>query len=820
MSKEMKKYSTIWGFLVLLIPLILCSTLHTPNASAQDNKSSIKISSLLGIQVEAKLRAVEATPLEEGRVDILQTMQVRGTEVTPIDKQRIFIHSVEALSQSQIEELEAMGLTLYLDSWIPPVVAHPTGFLIADMPIDKLEELVEKDYIVSLDTAEQFLEAHNDLAAQKINVDDVWSANYTGANVTIAVLDSGLDVTHNDIPTPIASKDYSNWPTLDDTISNNVTGHGTHVTGSALGRGTQSSEIYKGTAPDADLIFLKIGRDDTSSASTAAMVNAIKAAVDNYTADVITISYGGWGSYHDGTNQVSQAVDYAVNHGAVVFTSAGNSANDDQHYSGNVSANSTSNYIQVNVTNAGTSDTTLYFNLVWYDGASTSNDLELEYYDSTPTLIADITQGEQSDSSRGTESELSYYNQWVPSGNSTWYLKVKNESINSQFFHIYVWSAGAGSVKFDSPDLNYTISSPADADSAIAVGAYTTRKDWWDYENKGWEWTNETVNQISTFSSRGPRVDSGAPPKPDIVAPGAGIISCRDNDVYTWADRNPFYIDNDGPNTSNATGGSNDGNGPAEYYMNLGTSMATPLAAGVAALLLEKYPTWTPAQVKQAIESTAIDEGAGGHDNLYGWGLIDALAALTSDIPPTMEAIFESDGQYYNTAPILSNFGFDDDVALDDGWYQMDSYSGNWTALFTNSGNTSWDSDNWTVPGFGALSQGSHAIYFMASDNATNVEGESGEWRWQFYKDTLLPTDPTSVNSTSHIIGVWSSNNTVSVNWTDATDSSSGLDGYSILWDTSANTTPDSIKDIDEGVQNTTSPALAEDNSHYFHISS
>jgi hypothetical protein len=148
-----------------------------------------------------------------------------------------------------------------------------------------------------------------------------------------------------------------------------------------------------------------------------------------------------------------------------------------------------------------------------------------------------------------------------------------------------------------------------------------------------------------------------------------------------------------------------------------------------------------------------------------------------------MEAIFESEEQYYNTAPILSNFGFDDDGALDDGWYQMDSYTGNWSVLFTNWGNTFWDSDNWTIPGFDALSEGSHTIYFMASDNATNFEGESGEWGWQFYKDTLLPTDPTSVNSTSHIIGVWSSNNTISVNWTDATDNLSGLDGYSILWD-------------------------------------
>jgi hypothetical protein len=46
------------------------------------------------------------------------------------------------------------------------------------------------------------------------------------------------------------------------------------------------------------------------------MVNALKVAVDNYTADIITMSYGSWDSYHDGTSQQAQAVDYAVSQGA------------------------------------------------------------------------------------------------------------------------------------------------------------------------------------------------------------------------------------------------------------------------------------------------------------------------------------------------------------------------------------------------------------------------------------------------------------------------------------------------------------------------
>ena len=72
--------------------------------------------------------------------------------------QRVFIHLAQEPSAKQIDELEAMGITPYPDSWIPAAGGHPTGFIVADMPIGKLDELLEKDYVVRLDTAEQLLE--------------------------------------------------------------------------------------------------------------------------------------------------------------------------------------------------------------------------------------------------------------------------------------------------------------------------------------------------------------------------------------------------------------------------------------------------------------------------------------------------------------------------------------------------------------------------------------------------------------------------------------------------------------------------------------
>lgn len=67
------------------------------------------------------------------------------------------------------------------------------------------------------------------------------------------------------------------------------------------------------------------------------------------------------------------------------------------------------------------------------------------------------------------------------------------------------------------------------------------------------------------------------------------------------------------------------GNGYAYYD---GTSMATPHVAGVAALVWSANPTWTNAEVRQALTSTAEDLGAAGRDDSYGHGLVRAKAAL------------------------------------------------------------------------------------------------------------------------------------------------------------------------------------------------
>jgi subtilisin family serine protease len=58
-----------------------------------------------------------------------------------------------------------------------------------------------------------------------------------------------------------------------------------------------------------------------------------------------------------------------------------------------------------------------------------------------------------------------------------------------------------------------------------------------------------------------------------------------------------------------------------------GTSMAAPHVAGVAAMLMQQGIT-SPAAIEDALEKTAIDLGAAGRDDLFGFGLVDARNAL------------------------------------------------------------------------------------------------------------------------------------------------------------------------------------------------
>ena len=153
---------------------------------------------------------------------------------------------------------------------------------------------------------------------------------------------------------------------------------------------------------------------------------------------------------------------------------------------------------------------------------------------------------------------------------------------------VVVNSVGNDGEKVDQNTLN----APADGDSVIAVGAVYIYND--PSGNNLY-----TAGQIAPFSSYGPTADGRI--KPDVVAGGV------DN-----------YIPNAIPNATPL------------YYTGSGTSFSCPLVAGVAALILEAHPNWTPMEVRDALRNTASRSSS--PDSLYGWGIINAQAAINYNL--------------------------------------------------------------------------------------------------------------------------------------------------------------------------------------------
>jgi serine protease len=111
-------------------------------------------------------------------------------------------------------------------------------------------------------------------------------------------------------------------------------------------------------------------------------------------------------------------------------------------------------------------------------------------------------------------------------------------------------------------------------------------------------------NQRAPYSSTGSYLD--------VVAPGGDMLVDQNGDGYPdGIVQQTFSVD-----TNNFA-----------YYFFQGTSMATPHVSGVAALLIS-HGVKGPDNVRQAIQTTATDLGAAGWDPEYGWGLVNAEAAL------------------------------------------------------------------------------------------------------------------------------------------------------------------------------------------------
>ncbi|MGE5313131.1 MAG: S8 family serine peptidase [Acidobacteriota bacterium] len=567
------------------------------------------------------------------------------------------VYAKEAPSPALQAAYAARGGRIYPETWTPPSQHHPLGFYLAKIPVASLAGVLSLDDVQKMETAESELLPLSNAASRAIKADLVWTSGLSGSGVPIGIIDSGIDVSYagTELPQGFIKRDYSFYPQIDTIVANTATGHGTHVAGCALGRGFYSASntangggAYRGTAPQAELVFLKVGMDGSGAATDASVIAAIHAAVDSFHVKVINLSYGAWDAYHDGSNAMAQAVDWAYSRGVACFAAAGNFGSAMRHASGFVSAGDTSGFIPVTV---GAYSGTLYlaFNLVWSDGAERSV-LSLLYYDKDGKLLTDVSRNTTKESPRGTESQFSQYNPPIVNQPGTYFLRVVNRSSVMRQFHLYE-NFGRGFVQFAAPDPGFTVTSPGDADHAFTVGAFTSRQTWTGM-NGGTGTGEGPSGSLSSYSSRGPRVDGEL--KPNIVAPGTMIISLRDRDVYTSS---TFYcVDDDGQS-----------GGDAHYYVMQGTSMASPVCAGAAALLFQQRPDASPQQIYDAIMQHGTSDAMTGFlpNPSWGFGKLNVYGALL-ELPLPIE-LSDFSVQMQGRAALLSwrtqtetnNYGFE-----------------------------------------------------------------------------------------------------------------------------------------------------------------
>jgi serine protease AprX len=203
--------------------------------------------------------------------------------------------------------------------------------------------------------------------------------------------------------------------------------------------------------------------------------------------------------------------------------------------------------------------------------------------------------------------------QWVVTNRKTYHIKIMNMSLGAPSTQSYrddmlasatelAWQSGIVVVVAagNAGPLPGTVASPGIDPYVITVGAL---------DDNGT--LNTSDDTVAHFSSQGPTPDGLS--KPDVVAPGRKIVSLRVPGSFL-----------DLMLPDRVTNGA--------YFRLSGTSMAAPVVAGTAALMLQKRPGLSPDQIKYILKQTAHPVAAALNSNVAGAGLIDAYASANSTL--------------------------------------------------------------------------------------------------------------------------------------------------------------------------------------------
>ena len=460
-----------------------------------------------------------------------------------------------------------------------------------------------------------------------LRVDQLHNEGITGDGVKVGVLDTGIDYNHPDLKdaykggydfvdddTDPMETTYADWKDSKKSQFNNgnsyYTEHGTHVAGIIAGQGMNESEYSTtGVAPDAELYAYRVLGPYGSGTMEAILSGIDQAVADEM--DVINLSLGA--NINDPMFPTSVAINNAVLSGVTAVVAAGNSG-DDMYTLGSPAASALAltvgaSDVPIDVATFDgvlqTGEDTLHADvrLMAKPYAPSITELEgqsfpivdagigrsINYSGKNVTgkmvLVArgDITLNDKVKYAKQKGAAgVMIYNNNPDEGHIPYYLGESTEHIPT--FSLSNQEGLALLEKIQSGDSTFTFGQ---------LGSVSTEGD-----------------ALADFSSRGPsRLNYDI--KPEIVAPGVSIMSTVPSYIVNKEDQSDYQY---------------------AYQRLSGTSMATPYAAGVAALMLEHNPDLLPEEVKTIMMNTADPLKKPYSVFEVGAGRVDPYEAVHSDM--------------------------------------------------------------------------------------------------------------------------------------------------------------------------------------------
>jgi len=551
--------------------------------------------------------------------------------------------------------------------------------------------------------------------------------SYTGKDVIVGVIDQGLDWNHPDfkfsngdtrvlrywdqdpaITGPSSFQSYGYGLLWDSSDINNLvctsyestTAHGTTVAGMAVGNGLANGQ-NKGVAHEADIIIVE------SYLNTPNWLNTVSDACDYIfsVADslgkpaVINISLGTYLGSHDAKDPVGEYIDSLLSQqgGRIVVCAAGNSGGQGKyHVSANVTSDTSFVWFLNNSTTSlagpnsiiydlwtDTSEANFYFGfgadkpapLYGYRGQSNFNNA-LSNISTSPMFDTIYNDLNQKLASVVTYREIVGANFHMQSAfyvDSTSYL-YRFMTTGSGKYDIWAGSwQGFGDMVDSIPSfINYyhmpdslqsIVSSWNCSDKVVSVGNIRNRLGHIDYDNNQYYPVDMTQpGYLSPNSSKGPsRIGTI---KPDVSA--SGDVSLTAGPMW--------FLSNSVNNSAIDSGG--------WHVRNGGTSMASPLVAGLGALFLQQCPNATYQDFLNALHSSSHSDSITGSvpNFAFGYGKVDAIDLLMENEYPvsiTPNGICIGDSAYLKINSTMSSpfinwstgSNFDSILVVDTGTY-------------------------------------------------------------------------------------------------------------------------------------------------------